>query len=93
MSVTGVKVEPNCGKQGGSAAESGSDSDSSDDDDDDDSEKGEESTTSAFKNSHRPRDESPNSKRVSFIILRHIKFLPFGQTTAFKVDLHILIFS
>ena len=66
MSVTGVKVEPSGGKLEGSDAESGSESGSSDDDED--SENGEEST-SAFKNSHRPRDESPNSKRVSFMLL------------------------
>ena len=67
MSVTGVKVEPSGGKVEGSDAEGRSESDSSDDDDED-SENGEEST-SAFKNSHRPRDESPNSKRVSFMLL------------------------
>jgi hypothetical protein len=39
----------------------GGDDVSSDDDDDE--------AKSGFKNSHRPRDESPNSKKVSFIKL------------------------
>jgi RIO kinase 1 len=63
MSVTGVKVEPKrldhsvSEGEGEEAEASGTDEDGSSDDD-------EGEKDSAFKNSHRPRDESPNSKKV-----------------------------
>ena len=69
MSVTGVKIEPKkldhsvSGSESEGEAEEGETSGSDEEEssaDDDEGEKG-----SGFKNSHRPRDESPNSKRVN----------------------------
>jgi hypothetical protein len=63
MAVTGVKVEPNRRQDGDQASSEEEDDDVSGDDDesgDGDDEK------SAFKDSHRPRDESPTSKKVFF---------------------------
>ena len=69
MSVTGVKVESG-GKEDNHNGNNDDDDDQASDDDGDDSgsDSGDDDDDqkSSFKNSHRPRDESPNSKKVKY---------------------------